>query len=200
VADYYVKNAGLDSNTGLSDDQAWKTLAGAITNFNAVYAPGDSLLAKWNNKWYEAPIIGWHGATGQYVTLGAYGDRSVGDPPLISGQKPLVSGDWSLDSGDIWKATVAGDGSDATSRVFFGGVRGLRETAKVDVDADFKYYCASNVVYVYATANPATYYSLPIEVRFLTSGWAGLALMILYYASYVKIEDIKIGRGLGNLV
>ncbi|HNY52948.1 MAG TPA: right-handed parallel beta-helix repeat-containing protein [Bacteroidales bacterium] len=83
ATDYYVKLTGNDSNTGLSDSQAWRT----ITKVNAAwaagtFAPGDNIYFNRGDTFYGTLIVSESGTSGNVITIGAYG----------SGQNPILSG------------------------------------------------------------------------------------------------------------
>ena len=84
---YYVKNSGNDSNTGLSDSNAWAHhpwMSSWTGNINL--APGDTVFMKRGDSWTiadpEIPfmIAGQSGSTGNPITTTAYG---TGFAPLI---------------------------------------------------------------------------------------------------------------------
>lgn len=79
AATYHVKNAGNDAQTGLSDDQAWRTVAKINTQS---YSAGDSILFHRADVWRETLT-----PTGDGLTIGAYG---VGALPVISGADPVI--------------------------------------------------------------------------------------------------------------
>ena len=76
---YYVDAAqGADSNSGLSDTSAWKTLARASS---AVLLPGDRLLFKRGQTWTGELVIAESGSPSQPIRLGTYGP---GARPIIT--------------------------------------------------------------------------------------------------------------------
>ena len=86
--DYYVKNTGNDSNSGLSDAQAWahhpwmSTWTGSV-----VLKPGDKVYMKRGNTWTIASpsthymTVAQSGTAGNYITTTAYG---TGPDPIIN--------------------------------------------------------------------------------------------------------------------
>lgn len=93
---YYVKNGGNDSNTGLSDAQAWATISKVNSfSFNA----GDDVYFKcgdsWNTKTDDNINIDWSGTgSSNYAVVGAYymdGSETVG---VNEDGKPLFDGGW----------------------------------------------------------------------------------------------------------
>jgi len=80
MSTYYVDaTGGSDSNDGLSEANAWKTISKVnSSSFN----PGDSILFKRGEVWREQLTIPSSGSSGNPITFGAYGS---GDNPLILG-------------------------------------------------------------------------------------------------------------------
>jgi peptidoglycan/xylan/chitin deacetylase (PgdA/CDA1 family) len=77
---YYVDaTGGLDTNDGLSEGAAWKTIAKVATQaLNA----GDQVLFKRGETWAEQLTPGYSGSSGNPIIYGAYG----------SGQSPIIAG------------------------------------------------------------------------------------------------------------
>lgn len=76
---YYVKNSGSDAASGLSDSQAWKTVARVNSQS---FVSGDELLFRRGDVWRETLIPSSDG-----LTIGAYGEGSL---PVISGADPVT--------------------------------------------------------------------------------------------------------------
>jgi hypothetical protein len=80
AAIYYVDNVtGSDSNSGLSSNTPWKTIAKVNS---AKYLPGDKILFASGRIWREGLIPSSSGTSGNPITFGAYG---TGEKPTISG-------------------------------------------------------------------------------------------------------------------
>lgn len=97
---YYVKNAGDDNNTGLSDAQAWKT----ITKVNSVawtFKPGDTVFFKRGDTFYGTLTLIASGEPGNQILISAYG---TGQNPILTGLLTLSS--WTKFSGNIYYATL----------------------------------------------------------------------------------------------
>ena len=78
AATYYVDaTTGSDSDTGLTEDLAWQTLA-KVTG--ASFIPGDSILFKKGETWSGGLAISSSGTPGNMITYGAYGS---GADPII---------------------------------------------------------------------------------------------------------------------
>jgi hypothetical protein len=80
AATYYVDGtSGQDTNPGLSEVTAWKT----ITKVNASrFSPGDQILFKRGCVWREQLTVPSSGSAGNPIIFGAYG---TGNKPVISG-------------------------------------------------------------------------------------------------------------------
>jgi PKD repeat protein len=77
---YYVDSAyGSDSASGLSVGEAWRTIAKVN---RSVFNPGDQILFKRGDVWYEQLTVPSSGTSGNPVVFGAYGS---GDKPKIWG-------------------------------------------------------------------------------------------------------------------
>lgn len=89
---YFVAPQGKDSNTGLSPETPWRTLARMR---NASFNPGDTIRLKSGGIWHEPLIVPSNGAPNKPLTISSYG----------AGQKPLIDCtiDISLSSGASWK-------------------------------------------------------------------------------------------------
>lgn len=81
--DYYVDfTGGLDTNTGLSPAQAWKTVA-KVNNSMALFAPADRILFKYGETWTGTTLsITVSGVNGKPIYFGAYGDARDGYPTI----------------------------------------------------------------------------------------------------------------------
>ena len=58
---YYVKSTGDDNNTGLSDAQAWATIAKVNASS---FLPGDTILFNKGDTWRETLTVPSSGSTG----------------------------------------------------------------------------------------------------------------------------------------
>ena len=75
AATYYVSNSGNDSNDGLSEETAWKTIA--RVNQDA-YIPGDEILFERGGKWENTTLQPQGSGTADaYIKIGAYGDATA---------------------------------------------------------------------------------------------------------------------------
>jgi hypothetical protein len=80
---YYVSPTGDDDHTGLSANEAWRT----ITKVNStIFNPGDQILFERGGVWNEKLIISSSGAPESPIVFGTYGD---GEKPTIDGRNTL---------------------------------------------------------------------------------------------------------------
>src|SRR3989337_2636890 len=94
MAIYYVKNGGSDAADGLSDGNAWETIAKVNgSSFNA----GDSVLFKKGSTWREQLTVPSSGSSGSPITFGAYG---AGEMPVISGADIITS--WTSQGNNVY--------------------------------------------------------------------------------------------------
>jgi parallel beta-helix repeat protein len=124
ATNYFVKDDGNDSNTGLSDAQAWLTTA-KVNGFS--FSTGDDVYFKCDDTWTEQTLtIDWSGTSGNYVTIGAYyGSGTVG----VSGNKPIIDGNNAAPSSE-WYGLVQTTSSDYVEvknvRIINSEGRGIR--------------------------------------------------------------------------
>jgi len=101
---YYVSDSdGLDTDSGLTEALAWKTL----DKVNAYYvspgfSPDDQILFKKGDTFYGSLTITSSGTAGHPVILGAYG---TGVNPIITGFTTVSA--WTNLGSNIWESTSA---------------------------------------------------------------------------------------------
>lgn len=83
MATYYIKNAGDDTKDGLSDGNAWQTVAKVNTEFTAgSFSAGDTISFNRGDTFNDAQlIIKQGGSVGSILTIGAYG---TGAKPIFT--------------------------------------------------------------------------------------------------------------------
>ena len=147
-ATYYLDATnGNDSNSGTSELTSWKTIG--KVNASAFF-PGDQILFKRGAVWREQLLTSSAGNAANFITFGSYG---TGNRPVISALDLIVPGSsWTLDSANIWKTTVPIQ----PKVVVFDSVLGITVTSKAALDADYKWWWSSNVLYVYSVSTPDT--------------------------------------------
>jgi hypothetical protein len=111
---YYVSNMGNDSNTGLSEDQAWLTLA----KVNAtIFIDGDRILLKRGDTFPENIIITESGTLANPIYIGAYGS---GAKPILTGLVSVTS--WTNLGSNIWESTGTVSSQPTVDMVTINGV------------------------------------------------------------------------------
>jgi parallel beta-helix repeat protein len=102
ATDYYVKTAGNDSNTGLSDAQAWKTIIKVNSEWSSgKFIPGDRIYFNRGDIFTGTITVASSGSPLSSITIGAYG---TGIPPRISGFTIVPA--WTDEGDGIYSATI----------------------------------------------------------------------------------------------
>ena len=189
AATYYVDaTGGVDTNDGLSQGTAWKTVAKVN---GSTFSAGDSILFKRGQVWNESLVPPSSGASGNPIMFDAYG---TGEAPTLTGYVGLPSASWTLDSGNIWKTSITSTsfnyvlfgyvGSDGT----VGSVWGTKFTSgKSALVAPYQFFFTSNVLYVYSPVNPATYYG-SMAAMLMTNG----QIIYINGKSWITIQHFKV--------
>ena len=86
ATNYYISSSGSDSNSGTSENSAWKSL-GKISN--TILFPGDQVLFRRGDTFYGKLLVRGSGNSDSPILFSSYGD---GDMPIISGLKLIT--DW----------------------------------------------------------------------------------------------------------
>lgn len=166
ATNYYVKNSGNNANTGLSNAQAWQTIAKVNT---IAFAAGDTILFNRGDTWIittgtEALNIHHSGTDGHQITFGAYG---TGNKPILTGRTTLAgwntTGNWTDGGSNIWHITVDGDAFKAVrntrGRLWVNGVELMHSNSTTVPTALLPWTHNGFTLYVYSTSNPATAFS-----------------------------------------
>lgn len=102
ATDYYVKASGSDSNTGLSDAQAWKTITKVNSEWSAgKFIPGDAIYFNKGDTFSGTLTVASSGSSLANITIGAYG---TGLPPVISGFSTVST--WTDEGDGVYSATI----------------------------------------------------------------------------------------------
>ena len=160
ATNYYLSNAGNDSNSGTDPSSPWQTLSKVNSQFHS-FNPGDSILFKRGDTFRGSLVIGGSGSVSQPIVIGAYG---IGAKPLILGSKDVSStSSWISVGSNIWKtssvASVTGDmGNLIFNNEAYSGVK------KTTLDScksqgDFFFKTSDSLIYIYSVGNPGTYYT-----------------------------------------
>jgi hypothetical protein len=165
---YYVKNGGNDALDGLSDANAWETIAQVNA---ATFSAGDEVLFRKGDVFRDTIITpGGNGTGGTedilsadtsgYITYGAYG---TGSNPIIQNSVAADDvGDWTDLGGNIWQTTGLSLPEDVGNVIFDDGdVCGVKRFEEVDIadDLDYWYDSVNELVKISSTSNPATRFS-----------------------------------------
>jgi len=160
MATYYVSNSGNDSNDGLTEATAWKTLA-KIKVFS--FTGGDKIKFKRNDVFYGRLTFDAPSFTSK-VVISSYG---FGRKPVISGYKVANSASsWVQHSANVWKidltlnGTYTGNRDTADTNVGFLNlddvIKGDKRKALAELTSQWQFYSDSTYLYVYSSANPTT--------------------------------------------
>ncbi len=98
ATNYYVSNSGSDLANGLSENTPWQTLSKVNST---TFSPGDNIFLNRGNNWYEPLIIPYSGASGNPITIGAYGN---GNNPVLNGTAAVTN--WNVYQDHIYVANV----------------------------------------------------------------------------------------------
>src|SRR5215471_3241218 len=152
---YYVDSmAGNDANSGTSTASPWRTVA-KVNSMS--FGAGDRILFKRGGTWRELLAPYSSGEAGNPIVIDAYG---TGPAPILTGANLLPQSAWTLCSGcpsNVWRANV----STKPNVVLFNSAHGNRKTAISALVAAGDWYWAYDVLYVWCTMNPGSYYLRP---------------------------------------
>lgn len=179
MATYYLRADGTAANkaaaTGPISDPS-KCMTFAVHNAQT-YSAGDIIYGDNSGGNFQDvlnfPSSGSAGSTIKYFLYGA----------IINYIWPITSG-WTNYSGNIWQVSFA---KGTLANVRFNGIWGNKRTGAIaDCVAPYDWYFASNVLYVYATSDPSTYYTevAPVIVPLNSAVYAN-------NKSYIDIYGIK---------
>jgi hypothetical protein len=217
---YFISSSsGNDSNNGKSETQPIKT----ISKVNSLkLSPGDQVFFKKNDIWIgESLVITNSGSSNNPIVFSSYGD---GNKPIITGRTALegwsVEDNWEKVPGlaNVWMKTFESDKK--IERMFLNGI-----DAKLAYDLKLKGYipsgkilekgdngdgtvgvCAThqffhdltkNILYLYATNNPAKYYS-NIELPGVIQNGKAVISMVEITSDFVTIEDLELQGSIYN--
>jgi parallel beta-helix repeat protein len=174
---YVDAQAGADTRSGLSPDDAWRTIAKVN---QTGFAPGDSILLKRGCQWREQLTAPSPGAAGAAIRFGAYG---TGARPRLNGSDPITG--WSRYATNVWTASVSAH----PTQVLFEGARGIPESVRSALDAPRKWYWEAGKLYVYSTSDPAIAFPTQgVEATVRSGAFA-------WQKSYLAFEEIEFTRG-----
>jgi hypothetical protein len=168
MATYYVKNGGNNNSAGTSDATAWATIS-KVNGYS--FAAGDTIYfakgSSWSTECLEPTVSG---TAGSVITFDAYGSGAL---PIIGGKVAVsgwsTSGNWTNQGGNIWSIAISGvmgstdlnGNSFGRTRIYLNGAEAKRSYLPANINSTdrFSLSTAATTLYVYATSNPATFYS-----------------------------------------
>jgi hypothetical protein len=96
ATNYYVSNEGNDNADGKTPGTAWESISKVNKQ---TFIPGDSVLFRRGDTWYDELVINSSGKSGKVITYGSYGS---GRRPKILGSAKIER--WTNVGGNIWKS------------------------------------------------------------------------------------------------
>ncbi|MFA5151449.1 MAG: Ig-like domain-containing protein [Clostridia bacterium] len=153
---YYVKNDGNNTNTGLSDAQAWQTIAKVNSSS---FSPGDTIAFKRGHAWREMLTIPSSGNASNYLVFTNY---DTGSNPIIYGSS--VSSGWTNQGSNVWSSnSTFASNPNTYSNIWFctesDTTWGIYKSTTGAVTAPYNWAYSSSRVYVYSTSDPGTAFS-----------------------------------------
>lgn len=185
---YFVKSSGNNNNTGLSDDQAWQTIAKVNAS---TFLPGDTIFFNKGDCWRESLIISSSGNESRYITFSAYGS---GVAPKILGST-LVK-EWSHSNGNIWYF-YNDDFIDPYSLLYGGNIFFIqsdetikwgrqKKESKQELDSEFDWTWIMDTLFIYSPTDPNTIYQ---GVEMAQRDYC----INLNNKAYIAIESLELG-------
>jgi hypothetical protein len=187
---YYVSSAGNDAGSGLSVSTSWRTIA-KVNSFS--FAAGDQVLFAKGNTWLETLAPAVSGNSSNRITFDAYGSGAL---PIIGGKGSVTgwstSGNWTNQGNNRWSIGITGvmmSDTDPRLRIWLSGIEPGRASSSSGVNSTYMWYTSGTVLWVYATSNPASYYSN------VERGDAYGASFIISSRSYLTFKNIDFRGG-----
>jgi parallel beta-helix repeat protein len=178
---YYIDSvAGNDTSDGTSSSTPWRTLAKINS---ARFSAGEHIFFKSGDIWRETLLPSSSGEAGNPIVFDAYG---TGPAPILSGADLLPQSAWTLCSdcqSNIWRANV----STQPNIVLFNGTSGNQKTSLSSLASAGDWYSVSDVLYVWSSLNPGSYYLRPgVEAgsRSIVANLSALA--------YVTVQNLEL--------
>jgi hypothetical protein len=182
---YYVKNAGNDLNTGLSDAQAWSSIQKVNAAASGIFHAGDSILFKRGDTWRIRLWIDDCGTSDAWLTYSAYG---TGDKPkFFNSVSANETSDWTEVSANIWQNSNVNFTIDVANLVFNDeescGTKLMTATPTFTTQGQFWYDFVNDRIRLYSVGNPATFYT---NIECVLKNYSIMGLNV----KYVIIENL----------
>jgi len=174
---YYVDASnGTDTNDGLKESSAWKTLKKVE---KSSFLPGDFILFNRGEVWNEQIEFSSSGSEGNPITIGAYG---TGTKPKFTYSLPVTG--WSSEGGGVYSK-------------FINAREGIFEDGQMIPKASDK-FCADGSWYYYGGR---TYYkpTSGVPENHVLMRCISYYLIKLDNKSYINIEDIQMTYSGGGI-
>jgi hypothetical protein len=182
---YYVDAShGDDAADGRSEATPWKTL---LKIREADFKPGDSILLKRGEVWFDTFWIRNSGTERAPIHVGAYGS---GTPPILSGAITATELDWIKGAGGLWVAALPASEGEEPVKAYIGDTVYPNEHLKERVrrlkdDGDWAW--ENGNVYVKAKQSPAQW-KVPLEFNVRRYS------MDFEARSHIQVEDVAVMR------
>lgn len=152
---YYISSSGCDENSGISPENAWKTLK----NIKEYVKGGDTVKLRCGDVFYGRLEIPSSSAKENRTVATSFGE---GRKPRITRYK-IAKGDvWEAEGGNIWRLDFGrcsgDDSSDASNTGFIrvcGENRGFKMFDKSKLKKQWDFFSSESGVFVYSEKNPS---------------------------------------------
>ena len=105
-------DGGIDTNDGLSEQSAWKTLS-RIPIERII--PGTTILLRSGGFWNEKLKIAASGTVSAPIVIGSYGS---GSSPVLSGARDVTGQLWTQVNPNVWSSALISDDESPPERIF----------------------------------------------------------------------------------
>ncbi|HVK60548.1 MAG TPA: right-handed parallel beta-helix repeat-containing protein, partial [Bdellovibrionales bacterium] len=190
---YIDSSKGSDENTGLAEESPWKTFANLKIR---EIKPGDTILLKRGEVWFDTLSIEAKGTEAQPVRIGTYGEGQT--LPIISGSVSAVEIEWKKLTGNIWSAQVAASEGEEPLRAFQGDKSYRQEFLKerfrrLKAEGDWAWESTDGgTLFVRSTHSPASWRE-PLEFNVRRYG------IDIRGGSHFSIEGVAVVRARDGL-
>lgn len=103
ATDYYISSSGNDSNNGLSESSAWRSISKVNSTFSS-FQPGDRILFRRGDTFYGTLKITKSGISGSPITISCYG---AGNIPILTGFTTISN--WIYEGNNIYSKIISSE-------------------------------------------------------------------------------------------